>query len=414
MKAYPDAIDAIDETGCMPFAALVKDWECWLYGVDLSNPDASADSLAEAAASRVASALSHADDAADGSAWAARPSSKEDNKCMRRMYPQVDVWEEVLFCWDMLSLALDELGGKNGGLRKLEKKQRADKSLFKKDKGTQAALVTHMLAEMPTLVKTILLVDDGSSGEARMRLLQSSLFRRMLLCPGSAGKWLIHMLQTKGLPSKKAIDYLVLVSHANVHDYVGKFRAASPEDEEEFESARSQVFHAIDDLRGVVASLAVLSPRETERAASTSVMWFIMNKNLCRPFVVSLVLIDLVLHIKLLLVRGLCCGCWCAILSTFRSIPSCRLFSDIALPFCELMQSFRTSVVLDVNVNSSELAIPVPTQVAYFISAHYLIRKACESLAVLNLSVSVFRRYILNIWNMFDIAAIILTVVAMA
>lgn len=65
-----------------------------------------------------------------------------------------------------------------------------------------------------------------------------------------------------------------------------------------------------------------------------------MNKNLARPFVLALVLIDLVLHITLLL--------------AFRS---------------------------DVSVKQGKFALEndfvVPTQTVYFIVAHYIIRKVC-------------------------------------
>jgi len=49
------------------------------------------------------------------------------------------------------------------------------------------------------------------------------------------------------------------------------------EDVEEFEKAREEVFAEIDNLPGTVASLVVLEPKETERAASTAVLWHIVR-----------------------------------------------------------------------------------------------------------------------------------------
>jgi len=62
-----------------------------------------------------------------------------------------------------------------------------------------------------------------------------------------------------------------------------------------------------------------------------------MNNNLARPFVLSLVLIDLILHITLLM-------------------------------------AFRTDVsIFEEDLDSGDTF--VPTQVVYFIGAHYIIRK---------------------------------------
>lgn len=102
-----------------------------------------------------------------------------------------------------------------------------------------------------------------------------------------------------------------------------------------------------------------------------------MNKNLSRPFVLSLVLIDLVLHITLLL-------------------------------------AFRTDVSIFVGFEEARTDLVVPTQTVYFIVAHYIIRKVCESLAVLNISFSVFQSFFLNLWTLFDLAAIVLTLIAMS
>lgn len=96
-----------------------------------------------------------------------------------------------------------------------------------------------------------------------------------------------------------------------------------------------------------------------------------MNKKLRRPFTVGLVLIDLALHMTLLL-------------------------------------AFRNGVQFERGDGSAIEA--VPSQVVVFICCHYIIRKACEGLALLSLSMTVFRRYFTNIWTVLDIGAILITI----
>ena len=54
----------------------------------------------------------------------------------------------------------------------------------------------------------------------------------------------------------------------------------------------------------------------------------------------------------------------------------------------------------------------VPSQVVYFVCVHYLIRKVCEAMSLLSLSMNVFRSYFTNIWTIFDAVAIILSIIA--
>jgi len=383
MKAFPEGLTTVDSAGFMPFVALIKDWESWLYETDFGKSKANttstktATSLKDRVVGVVADTVGTVSATLGNSDPIETPLNENgtlSNKSMSKLFPRIEVWDEVEFCFDMLSLAMDELGGKNGGLHEIKTKRTLEQTNNKDDEA-RAALAAHLPTVMKSILKTLLLVED-EGGEMRKRLLRSSIVRRVFLCPQSVGGWLAQMLRSKGLPSKRAIDYLVLVSKANVDDYVGGFRSVLTEDVAAFEEARERVFSALDELPGVVASLAVLDATETERAASTSILWHIMNKNLARPFVLSLVLIDLVLHVTLLM-------------------------------------AFRADVSVYVG-DQNFTSITVPTQVVYFITAHYIIRKVCESLAVLTMSLSVFKGYILNMWTLFDTLAIILTLAAMS
>jgi hypothetical protein len=291
----------------------------------------------------------------------------------------------------MISLALDEFSGKSGGLHGSKRDHKIEDS-NKEDLEARELVVSHVIEVMPSILKTFLLLED-EGGEARKRIFNSSLVRRLLLCRDSVGTWITGMLRKKGIPSARAIDYLVLISEVSVEDYVGKFRTALPEDVMAFHEARDKVYGALDEIEGIVASLVVLDNAETERAATTPVVWHIMNKNLGRPFVVSLTTIDFVLHVTLLMVSD-----------NFDLSPC-----DIRLANLRLSQAFRS----DVSFYALSSIGDVPTEVVYFICTHYLIRKACEGLSLLGLSVSVFRGYFMNMWTIFDMIAIFLTVAAM-
>ena len=130
------------------------------------------------------------------------------------------------------------------------------------------------------------------------------------------------MMRKKGIPSKRAIDYLVAVSKTTVEDYVGHSRSFLNSDFAAFRVEKDKVFAAIEGLKGTIASLVVLDQTNVERAAATSVVWHIMSRNLARPFVVSLVLVDFVLHITLLLVR--------------TEIHECTKVTILAYQFCSL------------------------------------------------------------------------------
>lgn len=172
-------------------------------------------------------------------------------------------------------LLFSQLGGKNGGLYKVRIKSLDESKI--RDNEARGVLATHICSVLPTVLKTILLIEEDG-GEIRRSLLKTSIIRRCFLCPESVGRWLTTMIQTTGLPSRRAIDYLILVSKTTVHDYAGDFRSPIlPDDTLAFEDCREETFMALDGLPGIVVSLVSLDTSETERAASTSVLWYIVS-----------------------------------------------------------------------------------------------------------------------------------------
>jgi hypothetical protein len=203
--------------------------------------------------------------------------------------------------FEMLSEAMNELSGKGATLHHRHSSRPSLKNPLGHNDEARAALATHVATLLPSIFKTILLLDD-EGGKTRKKLLKTSFVRRLLLCPETVGPWITTMLRKKGLPSKRAIDYLGIISNTTAEDFVGTSRCVTNDDIDAFREERGRVFAAIDDLEGTIASLVVLEQREVERAAGTSVVWYIMNENLARPFVVSLVIIDFVEHLVLLFV----------------------------------------------------------------------------------------------------------------
>ena len=122
-----------------------------------------------------------------------------------------------------------------------------------------------------------------------------------------------------------------------------------------------------------IASLVTLNKGLTEKAASTAVIWYTMNSKLARPFILGLVMIDLILHLTLMI--------------AFRSIASTK--SDLA------------------RVDGA-----APTSVVYWIASHYILRKVCEAYALATISPMVVKAYFGNVWTAFDTIAILLAMSA--
>lgn len=323
MKAYPEGVTTTDKVGHMPFVKLVDDWVLSIYETyRKSKRSDSIPNTARGIVDRVkgltprnmihkgtdstqtqAQSKSKSDLPSSSSAFPSEIKSVHTDRSdlfslSCRAFPAVELWEEVEWAFEMLSLAMDELGGKSGGLHQENKRATVHHSI--KDRSGRHLLSTHVVTIIPTLLKTVLLLEDDGKN-TRKRLLGMSIFRRMLICPESVGPWLTQMLRRTGVPARRAVDYLVLMSESTVEDYVGGFRTIQSGDQDNFVDEKGLAFGKVDQLEGLIASLVTMDARETERAASTSVVWHVMSKNLGRPFVVALVLIDFCLHLVLLM-----------------------------------------------------------------------------------------------------------------
>ena len=88
--------------------------------------------------------------------------------------------------------------------------------------------------------------------------------------------------------------------------------------------------------------------------------------------------------------------------------------SLVLVVFQTLPQNFRSSVRDGLrleNTNSGTVG-SLPVGGIYLICAQYFVRKAGEAVSLLAISPMVCKSYFTNLWTVFDVLAIVLTVVA--
>jgi hypothetical protein len=388
MKAYPEGVTTTNNEGFMPFLCMLQDWMEWVYERVGKRKHFKAFQIIDRVVSHGLNSMPQARGEIDrvvSHGISSMPLSQDESNeesgtqegkkqwnlssgSLRSLFPQVELWEEVEWCFTMLSMAMDEFSGRSGGLYRREQTNLL--KLSDKDRTARDVLVKHVAEKLPSLLKMILLVEE-EGGDARRRLLNMSLIRSILLCPESIGPWLISMLSKQGIPSNRAVEYLEVVSQTTISDFIGGFRTALSDDIEAFHEQRHSVFDVFEELDGTIASLVVLDESAKERAAATQVVGYTMNKKLRRPITVGLVLMDFSLHMTLLL-------------------------------------AFRNEVQFEGGDGGAIGA--VPTQVVIFICCHYMIRKTCEGFALISLSRTVFRRYFTSIWTIVDVGTIFITI----
>ena len=300
LQANPEAITSVDNRGYIPFVSLIAEWVEWIFQNNQRHHETQRKTVFPSWIS-----LGNYGPSTDASP----PKSPESSvSTISKVFPmKPELWDEVEFCFVMLSMFMDELAGKSGNLIAPNKRDEFAEShssssslVLKRQDKVRREIATHLISAVPGLMKCLLLIET-EGGATRNRVFQLPIIRRMLLCKESIGDWLASMLRQQGVPGRSAVDFLEMISVTGVEDFTGGFRATTFNDDRQFHRERDGVFDAINELEGTMASLVTMENRETERAASTKVVWFIMAARLERPFSLGLVLIDLVLHITLML-----------------------------------------------------------------------------------------------------------------
>ena len=201
INEFPAAITAPDSDGCLPFFNLLSDWIDWANDQHKLSKD---------------EYTMRRDVDEDKSLCYPGTSTK------LRLFPRVEIWEEVEWCFAMLSTELDVLG-RNHAMPAFQLQQQEEHNrraafqcaepLRKRDNRT--ILVERLLEQLPRLIPTVLLVEDDGVG-SRVRVMEMTIFRRLWLCPQTDRKWVTDMLNYGGVPARRAVDYLWMISHTSV------------------------------------------------------------------------------------------------------------------------------------------------------------------------------------------------------
>ena len=302
MHAFPLAMIAPDHNGWLPFFRILADW---VTDVPQGEPqrrgtDTTTTTAPQQQQQQEGTTIHHISSEqypGRSGLWqtTSQPNGGGGSSTKAGYYfPRTEFWEEVLWCFDMLSIEMELLGQRYTSPNFRSK-------LSKKPLGDERTILVQALAQtMPNLVRSVLLVNDDAV-DSRTKVLETTVFRRLLLCPLIIDKWLVRMLKHGGVPSRRGVDFLGLISNTTIDDYTGGVGTPLPKDWQAFHESKEAVFDAVGHLRGIIASLVALDEDQLERAASTSVTWHIMSNKLSRPFVLGLVLIDLSLHLTLML-----------------------------------------------------------------------------------------------------------------
>jgi hypothetical protein len=352
MEVNPRAITTADHDGHVPFTYSIKKWVEWTFmqAPSEKKKDGTSSFFGGLAVpfSSIPSAWSMETKKADAGA-----SSMILNNDSVKRFPPAEITESVEWCFEMLSAAMDHLGGKPFDVDA----QARPRLSYDKQRSDRDALATN-LASIPNMLKAILLLE---STQMRKLILESSVVRRTVFCPNIVGHWLTNMLRHSS--AKVIIDYLILVSKVSVEDYAGEFRTPLAKDEEQYQAAKLKMFQTMEELDGLIPCLAVLNTEETERAVSTPIIWYIMNQSLTRALTVGLAMTDLGLHTTLMIA-----------------------FRELLLPFRHL------------SGESQALPWIEPQGTIFFIAVHYVIRRVCEAIALSRISKSLLKHFLLDPW----------------
>ena len=155
------------------------------------------------------------------------------------------------------------------------------------------------VASIPFIVKTILLIEDN---DTRHRVMDTSLFKRIILHPRSVGLWMISLLRAGGIYSTRCVDYLQKVNDLNVENLIGRHRKANPSDIDEFQSNRRLVRESIaKNNKYFITSLALLPQEERSRAFNIKMVNEIIEDEVSDSFVKCIYINDILMLLALIL-----------------------------------------------------------------------------------------------------------------
>lgn len=380
MEIYADSIVHKDKSGLMPFVFLIQKWVERTHDNDSIKSNRAATNGTKRTIAGAIARITHSgatESAVDAGArsTAATYSERKDSGLgvgtattsvssslmgSSNHFPPVQISEEVEWCFEMLSLAMDLLGGKpldptlNARPRLSYRKQRSDRRALAEN-----------LASIPQILKTASLLESNT---IRSKIMESSAVRRALLCPQSIGPWITGMLlYKKGTSAVTAVTFLLTLSQLSVKDYVGKYRNPMPHDEEQFNAAKLEVYEAVEGLKEIVPSLLILNDDLLDNALATPLIWFVMSRHVTTPFTVGISTTDFQL-----------------LLTTIIAVQQA---SDGSVADQGTPEVFPFLSVLSV---------------VFFACLYGVVRRVCEAYALYRISSKVAYRYCTNSWHILD------------
>lgn len=395
MDSHPQGIVTVDADGRMPFTQLIVKWIKWTFDQEQIKSRHGSSSLRgfrDGGLSAVVFKLNqrfHSIHSSRSSKYArngAKESSGHDvsacgghsnldslRDCVNRSsnrFPPVMVFDEVEWCFQMLSYGMDHLGGKP----LIPGKQTRPTLAYKKQREQREALARNV-AEIPGILKTILLVESKT---IRSNILESSILRRSLLCSEIIGSWLTSMIRyRKGYSSEVALDLLHTLSRLNGEDFVGQYRKMLPEDEVAFTTAKLELYKAVERIGDLIPALLIAGEHATGHAVTTPIVAFIMNRQMARPFTVGTGVGECILHVTAIFA-----------------------FRQRLLHYTSETQVFINFPWMTLN------------SVIFWVAINEVVFKLCEYVALSRVSAGAARKVAFGRWSMIEFMGIILALIA--
>jgi len=318
----------------------------------------------------------------------------------------------------------DDKNGENGDFRIIEHVGDVDR-------------IIEAVARIPGLMKTALLIEDD---EDRDFVFSNPVIRRAMLCPYSIvsaeaayeesllkqarqsnlsnsilvvshshdrNSWLLNMLKSSdGHLTDKAIDYMEMLSFLCAKDFVsirqppsfvrqkggtprGKNsrvakRSSSPKDEEDFNHVRDALFKTVGSLNLIIPHLFKLHKQDIERASTLPVISRALDDAISQPFFMLVTFFDSIFHVILLF--------------------SFRFFS---------FQVVAVRQGADVSLERNH-GVEFLTYLSFSAGFYFSFRMLGNIISMSRISWHVFRANFFNLWQLVEMTAVTLVMVALA
>lgn len=130
-RTYPKAVTTRDSEGLMPFVRVIKDWHCWVYESHAKRKETNKGAtnyattligkIGEICNIQMMNSLTTSNSEIRGKNI--NTPATVDDLSARLCPPGVELWEEVEWSFEIMSIVMDEFGGKGSGRAVQKEKQ---------------------------------------------------------------------------------------------------------------------------------------------------------------------------------------------------------------------------------------------------------------------------------------------------